>query len=352
MDATGKMGASYEAKILLPLKTFANDVPPHTFIDCFQMSKGLAARCCDVLALSMKLRYDEEYLRTPDTLDLKRIAKLHKEHHSVNGMFGSLDCMHTPWKNCPKGWQASFKSEKETCGPTVVLEALSDYHLWFWHASFGYAGLLNDLNILNLSPLLESLVDGTFTELEQSSMLVPFEVAGSLLNCLFVRVDRIYPPYARFVKGIQLPLTDAKKRYTAWQEASRKDIERAFGNLQSCFQVMTRPFCGHLLKNIIVSACLIMHNMCVSDRVMGGDVYARYNPANSLTIDDDERIENENGDEIDATAREGRHQQIGLANAGNANVVQNVMERQNHWREVNDRQEHTRLHRALLASKG
>ena len=72
-----------------------------------------------------------------------------------------------------------------------------------------------------------------------------------------------------------------------------------------------------------------MHNMCVSDRVLGGNVYARYNPANSLTIDEDERIENENGAEIDTAAREGRCQQIGLANAGNANVVQNVLEQQN-----------------------
>ena len=123
MDATGKMGASYEAKILLPLKTFAYGIPPHTFIDYFQMSKGLAARCCDVFALSMKLLNDEIYRRIPDALDLKRIAKLHKERHGVNGMFGSLDCMHTPCKNCPKGWHASFKSRKETCGPTVVLEA-------------------------------------------------------------------------------------------------------------------------------------------------------------------------------------------------------------------------------------
>ena len=95
-----------------------------------------------------------------------------------------------------------------------------------------------------------------------------------------------------------------------------------------------------------------MHNMCVSDRVMGGNEYARYNPANSLTIDEDERRENENGDDIDATAREGRHQKIGLANAGNTNVVQNVLERQNHWPEVKDRQEHARLHCALLALKG
>jgi hypothetical protein len=66
-------------------------------------------------------------------------------------MMGSLDCMHTRWKNYPKAWQTLFKSGKESRGPTVVLEAMSDYHLWFWHASsLGYAGSLNDLNVLNL----------------------------------------------------------------------------------------------------------------------------------------------------------------------------------------------------------
>jgi hypothetical protein len=103
MNATGKIGALYEAKILLPLKNFAYGVPPHTFINYFQMSKGLAARSCDVFALSMKLLYNEEYLRSPDALDLKRNAKFYKECHGVNGMFGSLDYMHTPWKNGPKG---------------------------------------------------------------------------------------------------------------------------------------------------------------------------------------------------------------------------------------------------------
>jgi hypothetical protein len=110
-----------------------------------------------------------------------------------------MGCL-APWIACTplgklfKGMAGNIQKREETCGPTVVLEALSDYHLWFWHASFGYAGLLNDLNILNLSSLLELLVNGTFAELEQSSMLVPFEVAGNLFNRLFVLVDGIYPP--------------------------------------------------------------------------------------------------------------------------------------------------------------
>ena len=100
----------------------------------------------------------------------------------MNGMFGLLDCIQTGWKNCAKAWQASSKTRKESGGPTVVLEALSDFILWFWHALFGYAGSLNDLNILNLSPFLESLVDGTFSELEKNCGKTPYEVNGNIYH--------------------------------------------------------------------------------------------------------------------------------------------------------------------------
>ena len=69
-------------------------------------------------------------------------------------MISSLDCTHTCWKNCPKAWQASFKSGKESGGQTVVLEAMFDCHLWFWHASFGYAGSLNDFNYFDIVAFL------------------------------------------------------------------------------------------------------------------------------------------------------------------------------------------------------
>ena len=46
-----------------------------------------------------------------------------------------------------------------------------------------------------------------------------------------------------------MPLTNEEKRYTAWQEAARKHIERAFGVLQCRFQVMARPFLGHCEDN-------------------------------------------------------------------------------------------------------
>jgi Plant transposon protein len=246
----------------------------------------------------------------------------------------------------------------------MVLEALADYHLWFWHASFGNAGSLNDLNILNLSPLLESLVDGTFVEVERLANVVPFQVAGdSFLQSLFVLVDDIYPQYSRFVKGIPLPVTGSEKAFTAWQEAARKDIKQAFGVLQARFQVMMRPFQGHSLNKIgsIASACLIMHNMCIADRVMDGNVYAVYDP--TFNVDDEEEhvleelvgsVAENNGDNNHEQADEEQAiATIGLANTDNGFVVQHSMlARQTNWKTINDKNKHGRLHSALLRLKG
>ena len=160
LDRHGNETASFEARLLLPLKTYAYGVPPHCFMDYFQMSETLCDDCCKNFDKAMMAIYMKEYLRVPTKADLKAIAQLHKSVHQVDGMFGSLDCTHTYWKNCPKAWHGTYKGKEKK--PSIVLEAICDYQLFFWHASYGYCGTLNDINILNLSPFLSQLVDGTF----------------------------------------------------------------------------------------------------------------------------------------------------------------------------------------------
>jgi len=219
----GEPVASLEARLLLPLKCLAYGVPPHTFIDYFQMSMPLARRCCIEFDKAIKLLYQTEYLRLPTVNDIKNIVGLHKDQHEVDGLFGSLDCSHTYWKNCPKAWQGSYKGKEDKA--SIVLEGICDYNLFFWHASYGYAGTMNDLNILALSPLLERLIDGSFDELEKEARVVPFKIEEEEFSKLFILVDGIYPKYCRFVKGIKEPITPEQSRYTAWQEACRKDNE-------------------------------------------------------------------------------------------------------------------------------
>ena len=109
---------------------------------------------------------------------------------------------------------------------------------------------------------------------------------------MFMLVDGIYPAYSRFVKGIKNPTTPQESSYTKWQEASRKDIERAFGVLQGHFNFMSRPVMLPNLPLITmrVTTCLILHNMGVSDRIMNNDCKAIYNPAERLEQDEEREV--------------------------------------------------------------
>ena len=368
-DAAGKEGASFEARLLLPLKTLAYGVAPHTFCDYFQMSPGFARDCCKKFDKSMLEVYQKEYLRLPTPEDLKAIYKLHKSVHKVDGMFGSLDCCHTTWKNCPKAWQGSYKGKEKKS--TIVLEAICDHHLWFWHISYGYAGTLNDKNILNLSPFLGSLVNGKFVELEGEAGVIPFQVHDEEFNKLFVLVDGIYPRYSRFVRGITEPISDLEKSYTGWQEAARKDIERAFGVLQCMFQWFARPIHMMNLKNIAnrVGCCLILHNMCVSARIMG-DCRATYNPAASLEEDlppdienppDQQQVQAQDDQQHQAEEEEEEAHQpiddleedsagIGISRAPDS-VKLLVLNNKQAWQDLDNMYEHARLTKCIMLLK-
>jgi Plant transposon protein len=100
--------------------------------------------------------------------------------------------MHTPWKNCPYAWQQSYKGAKGK--PTLVLEAVAHCRLYFHHAAFGFAGCLNDINVLNQSPLLEQFMGGNFEDIESET--VPYNVTGSQFNKMFILVDGVYPKFS------------------------------------------------------------------------------------------------------------------------------------------------------------
>ena len=161
---------SLEAKLLLPIKCLAYGVPGHAFGDYFQMSPQLANDCRDEFDDVLRHLYQTDYMGVPTSSGLMEISLLHEGVHGIPGMFGCLDCMHIRWKNCPVAWQGSYKGSKKV--PTLVLEAIADHNLYFHHASFGYAGSLNDINILNLSPFLERLTDGSFAAAERESGVI------------------------------------------------------------------------------------------------------------------------------------------------------------------------------------
>ena len=345
---TGQQAASLEARMLLPLKTLCYGVAAHCFMDYFQMSKSLARDCCLNFDIAMRTIYQQEYLRLPTANDMKRITTLHRIAHGVDGMFGSLDCSHTFWKNCPKAWQGSYKGKEDA--PSIVLEGLCDYHLWFWHVSYGYAGTMNDKSILSHSPLMDMLLDGTFEKVETESGIVPYTIGEESFDKSFILVDGIYPSFSRFVRGIKEPIDPTEKIFTAWQEGARKDIERAFGVLQAKYQFISRPMQLMDLESIAnrVTCCLLLHNIGVADRVMENNYREQYNPINHV----EELMEiTATPSDLQEVQNRDHNQQLQSALIGITNMPPSAVRlvaRADRFQSLNNQEEFARLYKALV----
>jgi hypothetical protein len=176
-------------------------------------------------------------------------------------MFASWDSKHFSWKNCPIALAGQHKGKESD--KTLILEAIADADLYIWYHFFGEAGSLNDINILNKSSILGSILDGSF-DLKTN----PYTINGTTRDWLYFLVDGIYPAYSIFITTINHPQSDMEKHFSTCQEACRKDIERAFGVLVQQFQILQRPIKSWYWQDIvdIMDTCIIMHNMIVESR--------------------------------------------------------------------------------------
>jgi hypothetical protein len=96
---------------------------------------------------------------------------------------------------------------------------------------------------------------------------VHFNVNGNDYEGGYYLADKIYPEWATFVKSISRPQSEKDKLYSAKQESLRKDVECAFGVLQSRFDIVRRPARLWHREDVvnIMQACVILHNMIVED---------------------------------------------------------------------------------------
>ena len=86
-------------------------------------------------------------------------------------------------------------------------------------------------------------------------------------NYDYYLADGIYPKRQTFVKPLKK--SEGKKNLDSRnaRAAARKDVERAFGILQSQFAIVRGParFWDQKILRYIMNACVIMHNMIIEN---------------------------------------------------------------------------------------
>ena len=102
--------------------------------------------------------------------------------------------------------------------PTIILEAVASQDFWIWHAFFGLPGSLNDINVLDRSPVFTLLANG-------HAPPVNYIINGHEYKMRYYIADGIYPNWSTFVKTIPCPQGLKKKHFAKAQESARKDVE-------------------------------------------------------------------------------------------------------------------------------
>jgi len=160
-----------------------------------KIGASTALECMKNFALGVIKVFGNEYLRKPTQADVDRLLQA-AEARDFPCMLGSIDCMHWKWKNCRAAWKASFQKKLYKV-LTIILEAIASYDLWIWHAFFGLPVSLNNINILNRSPVFQELYENRAPKCE-------YVVDGHEYKNWYYLSDEIYAKWVTFVKTIPL----------------------------------------------------------------------------------------------------------------------------------------------------
>ena len=88
------------------------------------------------------------------------------------------------------------------------------------------SGSNNDINVLDSSPLFTNLANGVAPPAN-------YTILGKNYNMGYYLVDSIYSKWFTLAQTIHKQRGPKKKLFATKQESCRKDVERAFGVLQS-----------------------------------------------------------------------------------------------------------------------
>ncbi|XP_057540682.1 uncharacterized protein LOC130818532 [Amaranthus tricolor] len=138
-------------------------------------------------------QFSATYLRKPTLEDLQHLLR-EGEDRDFPGMIGCIDCIHWEWKNCPAGWKGMYQGRSKTA--TVISEVVALRDLWIWHAFFGTPGSWNDIDVLQLSLVFDTILNGRAPR-------VQFNVYGNTYNKGYYLTDGLICNYSKINFGME-----------------------------------------------------------------------------------------------------------------------------------------------------
>ncbi|XP_059671118.1 uncharacterized protein LOC132316663 [Cornus florida] len=191
------MGFTLIQKMTTAIRILAYGISADLCDEYIKISETTAVESLKQFCDAVIAVYAGQYQRTPNEEDIARLLREGEE------------------RGFP-GWHGTHRGRNHK--PTLILEAVASKDLWIWHAFFGMAGSNNDVNVLDHSPVFNSLINGTMPPIN-------YEVNGHRRTMGYYLSNGIYPNWATLIQTIPHPTTIKEKLFAKKQEAVRKDVE-------------------------------------------------------------------------------------------------------------------------------
>ena len=273
-DATKKLGIYPLVKLVACFRYIAYGDAYDKLDEYLQISESAASDICKQFNSLMIQEFGSTYLNRCPSVEERKVMSTIMERKGFPGAICSWDCKHFTWKNCPMRLAGQHQGHSEGGKKTLILESIADYRRYLWYVNFGDPGSLNDLNVLDKSSIVGAMLSG-----ELNLKTTDYEINGCSRDWNYFLVDGIYPKWAIFINPYNDSNDPKRSKFSAVQEAVRKDIECAFGILVQEFHVLQRPLRGWYQEEIkeLVQTCTILHNMIQEER-MGSLTNEDYEP--------------------------------------------------------------------------
>ncbi|KAF0731386.1 hypothetical protein Ae201684P_007312 [Aphanomyces euteiches] len=121
-DAIGKKGLSHIQKCTSAMRILAYGLSADATDEYCRLGESTSMKSLKRFVDAIVNVFGPKYLREPSDDDIQH----HLNQNAARGfpgMFGSIDCTHWEWKNCPVAWQGQYQDREGK--RSIILEAIA-----------------------------------------------------------------------------------------------------------------------------------------------------------------------------------------------------------------------------------